>query len=224
MLACLARVLDEPVSQEALIARTSNLEQVMTTGGGWQDQVGGITPGVKLIRTEPGPRQTPGLHWIPFDMSPAGALKPRLLLYYTGYTRIAKRILQHVVARFLSRDPEAIAIIQRLKEEAERMERDLAAGDVDAFGRGVECYWELKKALDPGSTNEKIEALLAPLSKYLTGKLLPGAGGGGFVFMVARDPECAMRIRQILGKNPPNVLSRFFDFDVDPKGLSVTIL
>jgi len=224
MLACLARVLDDPLSQETLIARTSNLEQVMTTGGGWQDQVGGITPGVKLIRTDPGPQQTPGIHWIPFDMSPSGPLRPRLLLYYTGYRRMAKQILQKVVARYLSRDPAAIAIIHRLKAEAEKMESALASGDVDAFGRGVQCYWELKKALDPGSTNEKIETLLKPLSKYLTGQLLPGAGGGGFVFMVARDLECALRIRPLLEKNPPNALARFFDFAVDPKGLSVTIL
>jgi fucokinase len=224
MLACLARVLGEPLSQEQLIARTSNLEQVMTTGGGWQDQIGGITPGVKLIRTDPGSRQTPMIHWIPFDMTPFGPLQSRLLLYYTGYKRMAKQILQKVVARYLSRDPEAIAIIHRLKAEAERMESDLATGDVDAFGRGVQRYWELKKALDPGSTNEKIEALLRPLDKYLTGKLLPGAGGGGFVFMVARDAECASRVRQILEKNPPNALARFFGFSVDQKGLSVTIL
>jgi len=157
MLACLARVLDQPLGQEQLIARTSNLEQVMTTGGGWQDQVGGITPGVKLIRTDPGPRQTPMLHWIPFDMAPSGPLKPRLLLYYTGYKRMAKQILQKVVARYLSRDPEAIAIIHRLKVEAEKMESDSAAGDVDAFGRGVQHYWEPKKAFDPGSTNEKMK-------------------------------------------------------------------
>ena len=33
------------------------LEQFMTTGGGWQDQVGGIYPGAKLTMTGPGPRQ-----------------------------------------------------------------------------------------------------------------------------------------------------------------------
>ncbi|HYK88418.1 MAG TPA: L-fucokinase [Acidobacteriota bacterium] len=224
VLACLARVLDEPVSRDSLITRTSNLEQVMTTGGGWQDQIGGITPGVKLIRTVPGVRQIPALHWIPFDMTSSGPLRPRLLLYYTGYKRMAKHILQKVVARYLSRDPAAIGIIHRLKAEAEKMEAALASGDVDAFGRGVECYWELKKALDPGSTNEKIEALLKPLGRYLIGKLLPGAGGGGFVFMVARDAECAARVRQILEREPPNKLARFFDFDIDQKGLSVTVL
>jgi fucokinase len=224
MLACMARVIGEPVSTETLIARTSALEQLMTTAGGWQDQVGGITPGVKLIRTHSGANQTPSLHWAVFDLSPGGELQSRLLLYYSGYQRMAKNILQKIVGRYLARDPEAIAIIHQLKEGAEQMKNDLGSGDVEGFARGVQLYWDLKKRLDPGSTNEKIESLLRPLERFLSGKLLTGAGGGGFVFMVARDAEAAQKVRQLLEKNPPNALARFFDFDVDPHGLSVTIL
>ena len=224
MLACLARVLEEPLSRETLIARTSLLEQMMTTAGGWQDQVGGVVPGVKLIRTSPGPGQAPGLHWTVFDLSPGAELRTRLLLYYTGYKRLAKNILHNVVSRYLSRDPEAIAIIHELKGLAERVWNDLGAGDVDAFGRGIGRYWELKKRLDPGSTNESIERLLRPVERYLTGKVLPGAGGGGFVLMLARDAEAAQHVRTLLRKNPPNRMARFFDFDIDHKGLAVTVL
>jgi galactokinase/mevalonate kinase-like predicted kinase len=224
MLACLARVLEEPVSRETLIARTSLLEQMMTTAGGWQDQVGGVVPGVKLIRTSPGPEQAPGLHWTVFDLSPGAELRSRLLLYYTGYKRLAKNILSNVVSRYLSRDPEAIAIIRTLKELAEEVWNDLGAGDVDAFGRGIGRYWDLKKRLDPGSTNEAIERLFRPVERYLTGKVLPGAGGGGFVLMLARDAEAAHQVRMLLRRNPPNQMARFFDFDVDNKGLAVTVL
>jgi galactokinase/mevalonate kinase-like predicted kinase len=224
MLACLARVVGEPVTAETLIARTSALEQFMTTAGGWQDQVGGATPGVKLIRTRPGPVQTPMLHRTVFDLSPGGELRSRLLLYYTGYQRMAKNILQNVVGRYLDRDPEAIAIIHRLKEGAECMKDDLAGGDIDAFGRGVELYWYLKKQLDPGSTNARIEGLLQPVNRYLTGKTLAGAGGGGFIFMVAKDAAAAAKAKKLLEQRPPNKMARFFDFDVDNRGLVVTVL
>jgi fucokinase len=224
MLACLARVLEEPVSRETLIARTSLLEQMMTTAGGWQDQVGGVVPGIKLIRTSPGPDQAPGLHWTVFDLSSGSELRSRLLLYYTGYKRLAKNILHNVVSRYLARDPEAITIIRALKELAEEMWNDLGAGDVDAFGRGIGRYWELKKKLDPGSTNDAIETLLRPVDRYLTGKVLPGAGGGGFVLMLARDAGAAKRVRILLRRNPPNRMARFFDFDIDQKGLAVTVL
>jgi galactokinase/mevalonate kinase-like predicted kinase len=197
---------------------------MMTTAGGWQDQIGGIEPGVKMIRTSPGLTQTPALHRIAFDHVPGGSLHSRLLLYYTGYTRMARNILQKVVGRYLGFDREAIDIIGELKASAEQMERDLGAGDVDAFGRGIDRYWELKKRLDPGSTNLRIERLLKPLNRYLTGRLLPGAGGGGFLFMVARDAAAATGIRLHLEKNPPNPQARFFDFAIDQRGLSVTVL
>jgi fucokinase len=223
VLACLARVVGEKLTSETLIARTSMLEQLMTTGGGWQDQVGGITPGIKLIRTRPGPDQTPSLHWTApgfFDRSAGG----RLMLYYTGHRRMAKHILRNVVGRYLARDPEAIAVIHELKAAAEQMKIDLDSQNIEAVGRGIERYWSLKKRLDPGSTNPKIESLLKPLERDLIGKLLPGAGGGGFVFMVAKSEESAQRIRSTLQAKPPNPLARFFDFDVDPQGLKVTVL
>ena len=66
VLACLARMTGETLSPEELIARTSLLEQRMTTSGGWQDQVGGVFPGVKLIRTEPGREQIPAIFWLAF--------------------------------------------------------------------------------------------------------------------------------------------------------------
>ncbi len=224
VLACLARVLGEELPQESLISRTSLLEQIMTTAGGWQDQVGGIVPGVKLIRTDPGPSQAPRIHWAPFEMSPGSEMASRLLLYYTGQKRMAKNILQKVVGRWLARDAEAIEIVHELKELAETMERSLGAADVDAFGRGVGRYWELKKRLDPGASNPAIDSLLAPIDRFLTGNLLPGAGGGGFIFMVARDTASTSKIREILDSNRPNPLARFFDFSIDSKGLALTTL
>lgn len=223
MLACIARILGENLSMEDLITRTSMLEQVMTTAGGWQDQIGGIVPGVKLIRTDPGPGQVPRLHWVRFDTSPGSALSSRLLLYYTGYKRMAKNILQKVVGRYLARDPEAVSIIHQLKDLAEKMERDLGAADVNGFARGVDRYWQLKKELDPGSTSPKIESLLKSIDRYLLARLLPGAGGGGFIFMIARDEQAVLHIREFLNRNRPNEQARFFDWDCDAKGLSVTV-
>ena len=34
-----------------------NLEQIMSIGGGWRDQVGGLTGGIKYITSRPGMRQ-----------------------------------------------------------------------------------------------------------------------------------------------------------------------
>jgi len=40
--ACLSRMLGQQLTQEDLLNRTLYMEQLMTTGGGWQDQIGGV--------------------------------------------------------------------------------------------------------------------------------------------------------------------------------------
>ena len=224
VIACLDRVLGVPFNTDRLIRMTSILEQRMCTGGGWQDQVGGIMPGVKLIRTQPGADQTISLRWTVFDMSEGSALKQRCLLYFTGQKRMARNILQNVVSGYLARDPGVLQIVDDLKSSAVATKEALDAQDVDGFARGVARYWELKKQIDPGSTNAPIEALLKSVECETLAALLPGAGGGGFIFMIAKSAAAAERIRKTFEANPPNEHARFFDFDVDKQGLKVTVL
>jgi galactokinase/mevalonate kinase-like predicted kinase len=224
VLACLGRVLGEPHSPDRLIALTSILEQRMSTGGGWQDQIGGIIPGVKLIRTQPGADQTVSLSWAVFDLRPGSALRERTLLYFTGQKRMARNILHNVVRNYLARDPLTLRTVDELKAAAIEMKANLDRQDVDGFAEGIERYWTLKKQIDPGSTNPQIEALLKSVSRWTSGRLLPGAGGGGFIFLVAKSPGAARQIRRRLIACPPNSLARFFDFDVDDTGVKVTVL
>jgi galactokinase/mevalonate kinase-like predicted kinase len=224
VLACLRRVLGEPLATDRLIALTSILEQRMCTGGGWQDQIGGIVPGVKLIRTKPGTDQGASLSWSVFNLRPGSDLRERTLLYFTGHKRMARNILHNVVRGYLARDPTILGTLDELKTSALEMKDCLDAQDVDGFARGIERYWQLKKEIDPGATTPQIEAVLKRVARWTEGRLLPGAGGGGFILFVTRDIACAQQIRRCLTAHPPNALARFFDFDVDQTGLKVTVL
>lgn len=224
VIACLERVFGMPFNTDRLICMTSILEQRMCTGGGWQDQVGGIIPGVKLIRTQPGQDQTVSLRWAEFDMSEGSELKRRCLLYFTGQKRMARNILHNVVASYLAREPLTVRTVEELKVSAPQTKEALDARDIDGFAQGITRYWELKKRIDPGSTNPLIEALLQSVKPYTQAALLPGAGGGGFIFMIAKSPADAERIRRALESKPLNDQARFFDFDIDQKGLTVTVL
>lgn len=224
VLACLDRVRGVAYSPERLIRLTSILEQRMCTGGGWQDQIGGLLPGVKLIETKPGCDQTPTCRPLPFASGGASPLAARCLLYFTGQKRMARNILNNVVDRYVSRAGDVLAVVDGLKRGARRMAAALEAQDAAAFAAGVREYWALKKRIDPGSTNPAIDALLARVEKETVAAVLPGAGGGGFVFMVARSAAAARRLRAALEADPPNAAARFFDFAVDPVGLKVTVL
>jgi len=84
-------------NEHVLFRRTLALEQLLTTGGGWQDQIGGMLHGLKLIETQPGLAQTPTVRWLPGVFFEAPHANQTVLLYYTGLTRVAKDILQEIV-------------------------------------------------------------------------------------------------------------------------------
>ncbi len=226
VLACLARVLGRQLSHHELITQTSLLEQRMTSGGGWQDQIGGIMAGVKLIQTEPGIEQTPHLQWSVFGGTQAGSedLQRRMLMYYSGQKRVARNILQNVVARYLAREPEILQVVDRLKAGAVEAKQALEANDVVAFSGCVSEYWELKKTIDPGSTNAHLEGIIDQVKPLVSAASVCGAGGGGFVLFIARDEQAVYKIRHTLQSTSPHPGSRFFDFDVDTQGLKVSVL
>ena len=47
----------ESYTEEDLYAHVLAMEQIMSTGGSWRDQVGGITSGLKYITSMPGLQQ-----------------------------------------------------------------------------------------------------------------------------------------------------------------------
>ena len=77
--------------------RTLALEQLLTTGGGWQDQYGGVLQGIKLLQTEAGFTQQPLVRWLPEHLFTHPEYRDCHLLYYTGITRTAKGILAEIV-------------------------------------------------------------------------------------------------------------------------------
>ena len=203
---------------------TSVLEQRMQTGGGWQDQIGGLLPGVKLITTQPGADQTPTIRSVPFDAKGTRDVSSRCFLYFTGQKRMARNILSNVVNRYASRADGILDLVSALKRGASAAADCLSRHDVSGFAARVQEYWELKKKIDPGSTNAGIEKLMSRVKGAANAVLLPGAGGGGFLFVIARSAAAARRLRANFESNPPNPHARVFDFDIDPVGLKVTVL
>ena len=223
LLAAVNRVLGVEMSSRELFHRVLVLEQMLTTGGGWQDQIGGAASGLKLITTESGMVPDPLIRWLPVDSFCPGRNGGSTLLYYTGVTRLAKNILQKVVGRYLDRDREVMRVLDQLKEECLKVRDALERRDSGLLGATVGRVWELNKRLDPGSTNDEIAALMDRIQPYSLGAKLLGAGGGGSMFIICPDSETAARCKADLEGDPPNSLARFFDFSVNDCGLEVTV-
>ena len=104
------------------------------------------------------------------------------------------------------------------------MNTELEHRNVDAFGEKIAEVWELSKTLDPGTSNEDIEAILNTLSHLVSGAKLLGVGGGGFLFIIAKDISQAQKAKWILTDKPPNDRARFLDFDINQEGLRISVL
>ncbi|MDE7471455.1 MAG: hypothetical protein K2M57_08450, partial [Paramuribaculum sp.] len=81
---------------------------------------------------------------------------------------------------------------------------------------------ELNGRLDAGTEPPAIKAIIDRVSDYIAACKMPGAGGGGFIYMVARDPESAAAIKRRLTADPPNPRARFVDMELSSSGLVVS--
>lgn len=142
-----------PISDEELYNRVLCMEQLMSTGGGWQDQVGGLAPGIKMVTADVGLRQ--GIHCIPVRMSreTISEMENRFLLIYTGQRRLARNLLREVVGRYIDSRPDVVEVLYEIQRVAVLMRFELEKGNVDGFARLLSEHWELSKRLDAGCTN-----------------------------------------------------------------------
>ena len=202
--------------------RTLLLEQLLTTGGGWQDQYGGVLHGLKLLTTSAGPEQTPQAEWLDDALFTDPRFAPCHLLYYTGITRTAKKILAEIVHDMSDFKPSTINLLTEMKAHADDLAQAIRQRDFQAYGRLIGKSWEQNKTLDEGTNPPEVEAIIQKVDHLCLGYKLPGAGGGGFLYMVARDAEAARQIRQILTHEAPNEKACFVEMRLSEKGLQVT--
>jgi galactokinase/mevalonate kinase-like predicted kinase len=223
ILAAIQRIMGIELSQRQLFYSVLRLEQALTTGGGWQDQIGGVIDGVKMIVTEPGFVPHARIHYVLPDVLDPKANGGRSLLYYTGVTRLAKNILQQVVGGYLNRQRATMATLKQIHTIAEEVTDALLRKDITTFGHLVDVAWQLNKQLDPNSSNDEIELLFERVRPFIFGAKLLGAGGGGFMLMICKSAQDARSVREMLEAEPPNERARFFDFDISNEGLTVTV-
>lgn len=201
--------------------RTLVLEQLLTTGGGWQDQYGGVLHGIKMLQSNAGFNQSISASWLPDTLfqHEEGACH---LLYYTGITRTAKHILADIVRGMFLNDAERLAILDEMKIHALNMQQAIQKGDFKAYGQLLRHSWELNCRLDSGTAPAKVQQLCAMVDDLCMGYKLPGAGGGGYMYMVAKDPEAALRLRQLLTANPIAPTARLVEMSLSDTGLQVS--
>lgn len=173
-------------SDETLYETVLHLEQIMSTGGGWQDQVGGLTPGIKYITTKPGMTQRIKVEYVQLDEETKEELQERFALIYTGQRRLARNLLRYVVGGYIGGREESVEALEEMKHLAVLMRYELEQGNVDEFAKLLNQHWEVSKKLDMGSTNTCIDQIFESCEDLVDGKFISGAGGGGFLQVILK--------------------------------------
>ena len=137
-------------------------------------------------------------------------LEDNLLLFFTGYSRLASAILKEQDDKSKGADNEMIQNLHFIKELAFSSKHALEEGNVSEFGRLMNVHWEHKKRRSAAMSNEKIDELYdCGLNNGALGGKLIGAGGGGFLMFYAGDKT---RLRHAMREQGLKEVRFRFDF------------
>ena len=140
----------------------------------------------------------------------------------TNFSLTAKQILAEIVRRMFLNDHDQLALLRQMKEHTLQMYDAIQRHDFRQMGRLIGSTWQQNQTLDSGTNPADVQALTALVDDLCLGYKLPGAGGGGYLYMVAKDPEAAARIKTILNANRRSANARFVDMTLSKTGLQIS--
>jgi len=192
-----------------LFSHVLAMEQIMSTGGGWQDQVGGVVNGIKYITSKPGMNQKLNVSKVTLDDAVMKELNERFCLIYTGQRRLARNLLRDVVGRYVGNEPDSLYALNEIQKVATLMKFELERGNIDEFARLLDYHWELSRKIDEGSSNTLIDQIFSSIDEFVDGRLVCGAGGGGFLQVILKKgidkKDVHNRLKEVFQDNPVDV-------------------
>lgn len=182
----------------ALIRLVLCMEQLMSTGGGWQDQVGGLLPGIKLVSAPAGLNQQ--VQCVPLQLTAKTVqeLNDRFAIIYTGQRRLARNLLREVIGKYIGSQPDTLQALYEIQQVAVLMRFELERGNVDGFAALLNRHWELSRQIDMGCTNTCIDQIFLSIEDLIDGRMICGAGGGGFLQVIMKKDVTIQQLQERL--------------------------
>ncbi len=163
-------------------------EQIMKTGGGWQDQVGGLIPGMKITSSDAGIQQKLSVKKINLSEEFERFISEKFILIPTGQRHFGRFIVNDVAARYLEKNEEALCAYEKIKLLNRKFSESFEKENISDFLKCLNEHHALLKKISPAVSDEKIETLInALLKKHVDAVSICGAGGGGYLLSVMKD-------------------------------------
>jgi galactokinase/mevalonate kinase-like predicted kinase len=131
-------------------------------------------------------------------------------------------VLGEIVRGLFLNDHDRLNVLDGIGRNAVFAREALQQQDFKALVRAVRASWTLNQKLDSGTNPPEVQAIVERCGSELAACKLLGAGGGGYLLLIAQDPDAARVLRRRLASTPPNPRARFVDFALSEQGLHVT--
>ena len=182
-------------SQRQLALEAIRIEQdVIQEHVGSQDQIWAAYGGTNIIRF----KRDGDFECSPIVMpsSRHKELNSHMMLFFTGFSRIASEIAAKKIENIAHKEAHFRALSDIVEEAASELQSKHA--NMKTIGQMLHASWELKRNLADTVTNAHIDEIYeAGLSAGALGGKLLGAGGGGFMLFFV-PPESHQKVRQKL--------------------------
>lgn len=180
--------------------------------GGKQDQYAATFGGFNFIEFS---GKTTVVNPLRIKRDTLNELEYRLMLCYTGKTRLSAGIIDDQVSGYVQAKADVILALDQTKELAIRMKNALLLDKINEFGQLLDEAWLAKKRFSAKMTDPGIDELyeVARQNGAIGGKLL-GAGGGGYLLLL-----CEFDKRHILAEKLESAGGKIVSFAFDLQGM-----
>ncbi len=186
-----------PMTDYDIARKAYEIERLeLKIAGGLQDQYAATFGGFNFI--EFGKSNQVTVNPLRIKRETLTELHYRLLLCFTGRTRLSANILTEQTRGYTSGQSSVVEALGEMKRLATEMKNALLRGELDRFGDLLDEAWHHKRNLASQITNAQIDALYTAARKAgaVGGKVL-GAGGGGYM-LVQVDPTRRHEVQKAL--------------------------
>ncbi len=214
-LQALAEITGTHCDSDCVLQAVFVAEQIMGTGGGWQDQAGGLFPGMKISTTQRGVRQIPQIRFLTLPCDLHTAISERMILIPTGQRHFGRFIVHDVADRYLSGEESSLHAFRNLLALNDAMLKSIENDDYTAFLSCINRHFDLLRQLSPMITNKSIEDLASAFRRDLADAVcVCGAGGGGYLLAFLKNGVSLADAQEYLTENFPSVNGRIKKIDI----------
>lgn len=213
LLKAIYKIQNIKITNQELICQVLEIENKLGTGGGWQDQAGAIEEGIKIITSKPGKIQKVKIEKINVSKKTKNEIQKRFALIYTGKTRNSKEIVKEIMKKYKN-DIVVKEKIKSLKNIAIEMKETLENGNINQFAQLLNKNYEISKTLHPKIENENTKKIFEKLESLIMGKMICGAGNGGFVEVILKENVKKKKLKKEIKKYFPNTLVKVWNIKI----------